>query len=791
MSQHHAPTTDAPAAQAGAVSLTIDGTVVSVAKGTSIYDAARQLGISIPALCHLPQMGIAAVGVCRACAVDLGGRNFAASCTRACEEGMKVQTASPALEASRKTLVELLLAEHPRPCKRHAETRDCELELLGEKYGLLKPLPRVSIDVSADEKSVLELQASFPKTPLDTLFSPRQAVKPTDTSNLSIAVDHSACILCDRCVRACGDIAGHEVIGRTHKGGLTSIGFGNDKPMGSPDSGCVNCGWCMVACPTGAITYSAGVPPKIHQEQDANAGAPLSLEYMKEVAILKESKISPQFLKRSEGGVVVRQYNKGEIICRQGRYGHTAFYIDSGSVDIYLETSLAALPAKQPSIVSRLKRKLRGGRGDAPDILQSPSRRRTFIPIDANVSLDVNDPIATLRAGDLFGEAACMSAQPRSATARAAENGTIVVIMTRNFLDILRRNPSFRQRFDRQYRSGSLRNHLRDNPLFRDAAVPADYLDSLVERAQLVAFAPGDVIIRQGDEADAFYLVRLGHVMVNKTFEDGSTLTLNYMTRGHFFGEIGLLLNEKRTANCTALDHVELVKITRADFDALRGQFPAVDEAVRKQAMTRKAWDSARFAQSRSMQKTSPQEAGSLDEYLRQSLYEGQSLLVLDLERCTRCDECVRACADAHGGVGRLLRDGLRYDKFLVTTSCRSCRDPLCLTQCPVDAIHREGGLPILIENHCIGCGSCIDNCPYGNIHKIEYEAQVRDAGTRAWKKQTVSKAVVCDLCVDQCLADGEDPSCVYACPHDAAFRVDGPSFFGLPVTPPHEKSTA
>ena len=371
---------------------------------------------------------------------------------RECEEGMKVATTSPALEESRKTLVELLLSEHPKPCKRHVESGDCELELLGEKYGLLKPLSRTApADKPANPAAAL--------ITFDTLFSPRHTVKPTDTSNLSITVDHSACIVCDRCVRACGEIAGHQVIGRSMKAGLTSIGFGNDKPMGDPSSGCVNCGWCMVACPTGAITYSAGVPPKLDPEEDADQGVELPLEYMKEVALLKESKISPQFLKRSEGGVAVKQFNKGEIICRQGRYGHTAFYIDSGKVDIYIETSLKPLPTKQSNFFGRLKERLRGGKDEVADVRQPHSQRRSFIPVDANVSLDIGNPIATLGPGDLVGEAACMSAQPRSATVRAAEDGTIVVIMTRNFLDILRRNPRFRQRFDQQYRRGVLSNH--------------------------------------------------------------------------------------------------------------------------------------------------------------------------------------------------------------------------------------------------------------------------------------------------------------------------------------------
>ena len=78
-----------------------------------------------------------------------------------------------------------------------------------------------------------------------------------------------------------------------------------------------------------------------------------------------------------------------------------------------------------------------------------------------------------------------------------------------------------------------------------------------------------------------------------------------------------------------------------------------------------------------------------VDQFLDQGLMEAQSLLVLDLERCTRCDQCVRACADAHDGVTRLIREGLRFDKYLVATSCRQCRDPLCMVGCPVGSIRR------------------------------------------------------------------------------------------------------
>ena len=124
-----------------------------------------------------------------------------------------------------------------------------------------------------------------------------------------------------------------------------------------------------------------------------------------------------------------------------------------------------------------------------------------------------------------------------------------------------------------------------------------------------------------------------------------------------------------------------------------------------------------------------------LERFLAQGLMEAQSLLVLDLEKCTRCDNCVRACADAHDGVTRLVREGLRFDKYLVATSCRQCRDPLCMVGCPVGSIRRRNSLEVIIEDWCIGCGLCAKNCPYGNINLHPFT--VRSGRSRGARPQS------------------------------------------------------
>jgi Fe-S-cluster-containing hydrogenase component 2 len=162
-----------------------------------------------------------------------------------------------------------------------------------------------------------------------------------------------------------------------------------------------------------------------------------------------------------------------------------------------------------------------------------------------------------------------------------------------------------------------------------------------------------------------------------------------------------------------------------------------------------------------------------MEEYVGQGLYEARSVLVLDLDTCTRCDECTRGCIQRHGteshGVPmpRMLRDGKRFANYMVATACRSCDTPHCMTGCPVDAIHRGKHLQIVIEDHCIGCGLCAANCPYGSIF-------IEPNQNHAEGLPAQPKAVNCDLCDSHDQRSTPNPSCVSSCPHDAAHRFTG-----------------
>src|SRR5262245_65817595 len=116
----------ATAALSGMVEITIDGKPVRVPEGTTVFDAARMNGIAIPTLCHLQNE--TPVGVCRLCVVDTGARVMAASCVWPVEPGLKVPTNSERVQAARKSLLELLMADHPSPCALLKSSGDCEVD---------------------------------------------------------------------------------------------------------------------------------------------------------------------------------------------------------------------------------------------------------------------------------------------------------------------------------------------------------------------------------------------------------------------------------------------------------------------------------------------------------------------------------------------------------------------------------------------------------------------------------------------------------------------------------------
>jgi Fe-S-cluster-containing hydrogenase component 2 len=621
-------------------------------------------------------------------------------------------------------------------------------------------------------------------------------------------VDHNACILCDRCIRACDVVKDNHVIGRMLKGYQARIAFDLDAPMGF--SSCVSCGECMTSCPTGALTFRRTVSSGLFEDRDPPA---VPIDISEELPGLHPEiqraleRVSPTFLDFNRGAIARRHFAAGQEICRQGEYGSTAFFLEAGTADIVLEKA-----GEKAGSGNGQRARLWGWMRRPSESRSDPSRqaRRNPIPVDAPVLLAPERPQATLVEGDLFGEMACMNGYPRSATVRAGAAGCTVLEMQRNVLDMIRRSRSYREMMERKYRERLVKTLLASVPLL--SGLDGALIDELSKSVGYRRCEPGEVILRQGAPAisgrdplaDGMFLVRSGFVRVGVD-RPGDQTVVNYLGPGSYFGEIGLLTGLPaealtaharepepelgrirqlvaagvRLATCTALDHVELVQLAPEDFLRVFSALPQkvrhtlVHEALERvrQAHPDLAARGAAGAAAVDLDAASVR-ATRLREFLDQGLMGAQSLLVLDLLKCTRCDECTKACSDTHGGVTRLIREGLRFDRFLVTSSCRSCHDPVCLVGCPVDAIHRRpGSNEIWIGDNCIGCGKCAENCPYGNInmHTVRPASDELVAIPR--------RATTCDQCHS---LPGHQPNCVVACPHDAAHRMQGAELWNL-----------
>jgi len=512
---------------------------------------------------------------------------------------------------------------------------------------------------------------------LDVLLKPpptpreRAGRRKLDASSPVFSVDHSACVLCDRCIRACDDVMENHVIGRTGKGNTAGIGFDLNDPMG--ESTCVQCGECMVSCPTTAITFKPIAPAKPRR----TAGR---AEVLSAVELLRDpvfDGMPPKFLLWQQGLVVRRQLRRGQVLCRKGEPGNTAFIIKSGRLE-----ALVTLEG------------VRASRGVGGML-------RFFQPLVYRAELTPEDLIA--------GEMACVSGSPRAADLRVVENAEVWELR-RNVLDRLMRLPTRRAKFEEKYRDRSLKDVLQDIELFGDLAQEeyeniADYLRA---RLSFLRVTPGQVIFRQGELANEAYLIRLGHIRVGvKRY--GNDLRVKTKGPGTIFGEIGLLalsardalknidqvdreiaaaLNSGadiptgvRTATVSALNHLELARVGRADFIEMLRRFPVLRRRTVEQSL-------------RSL-RSDIQVNPLMAEYVEQGLYEGQSILALDMDLCTRCDECTKGCIREHGDeshgvpITRLLRDGRHFGDYLVAVSCRSCTDPHCMSGCPVDSLHR------------------------------------------------------------------------------------------------------
>ncbi len=222
------------------LNVTINTQKLQVPEGTTILQAARQVGVTIPTLCNLEKRG--AIGACRVCLVDVeGARTLVAACSTPVTENMVVRTNTTHSRNARRQVLEMLLSEHDGNCQTCDRSGDCELRALAEEMGVTC-LP----------------------------YEGAKAKKKIDDSTPALVRDNAKCVKCRRCVTVCSEVQGVGALHPQGRGFQTEIGPAFTRDLG--DVACVQCGQCAAICPVGAITEKSQIPavwkalenPKLH-----------------------------------------------------------------------------------------------------------------------------------------------------------------------------------------------------------------------------------------------------------------------------------------------------------------------------------------------------------------------------------------------------------------------------------------------------------------------------------------------------------------------------------------------
>ncbi|HVR41183.1 MAG TPA: cyclic nucleotide-binding domain-containing protein [Thermoanaerobaculia bacterium] len=410
----------------------------------------------------------------------------------------------------------------------------------------------------------------------------------------------------------------------------------------------------------------------------------------------------------------VREYRDGEVIIRQNDYTSDFLIIATGRVELW----------------------------------KRPEKSTTDVKV------------AELTAGNFFGEMSLISGRRRTATARAVGDTRMIEIPRKAILKLLASAPRAKALVDQAFMLRAFGGYL-------FPGIPEAQLGALVDKAEIDNLGKEAVVFREGDPADTFYLIRNGMVKIAKHSGE-KEVVLSYLVAGNFFGEGALFSEGRRTATVTTIFPSDLIRLSKHDFDTFLAAHPDLREAPQRKLEERRI--------AGLIAEATPGSGNILNDLIREEVVMGTQTLIIDEHKCIRCSNCVKACEGVHDdGQARISLTGIKFYNLLAPNSCWQCENPLCMLDCPPDAIVRDPRGEVYIKNNCIGCGNCERNCPYGNIFMVHKEPErsifswVASLFRKAKEdevEQTV--AVKCDLCRE--IKGG--PACVRSCPTGAAIRL-------------------
>lgn len=525
----------------------------------------------------------------------------------------------------------------------------------------------------------------------------------------------------------------------------------------------------------------------------------------------------------------------GEVIVRAGDYGASAFMVLGGGVRVVLDPlapeqlgrrdtpklswaeSVLSWMGRSPYAESRTEDQVNADTSGTRTG-ETDGRAAVFLQ-DFGVLLAGRNTMQ-LGPGDMFGEIAAMYRTPHSATVIAECEATLVEIRWQG-LRLLQRDAKFAARIEQHYREAWLLPTLQNIPLFR--FVPEEKLIRVAQSTMLRSFgrlewnadyrktrklpaqeqiASEQIVSAEGSMPTELVVVRSGFARTSYA-HGASHRTTAYLGAGQIFGLREVAYNSLRpstlpplmlTQTMRAVGFVDTLHIPIeavaieimphirrselppefADFAKLESD--GSDRRLELRSKPKVSGDPSVVA-IRSTEEVDAQtgfridDTGRMEFVVQHRLFNGEQAMVIDLHRCTRCDDCVRACASTHDGNPRFVREGVSHGRLQFVQACMHCSDPVCMIGCPTGAIHRNSanGVIQIEESICVGCGVCANSCPYENIRMMEISAPDGRPYVDKEKGLPIVKATKCDLCQQQ----PSGPACVAACPHDALTRID------------------
>ncbi|MEK6230230.1 MAG: 4Fe-4S dicluster domain-containing protein [Luteolibacter sp.] len=507
----------------------------------------------------------------------------------------------------------------------------------------------------------------------------------------------------------------------------------------------------------------------------------------------------------------IRIYEPGEIVVRRGDYGTSAYLVLGGEIEVVLKPHLdprllgRAATGKKKGFASRLAQLWSNNpepEGWDEKSLRVSDKFQNSVNTDHNSvflqdfpKIISNTETAALTEGQMFGEISALSRMPRTATVVASKSGTrLLEFSWQGLRDLMKYDAALKEQIDSNYRKYSLSSFLAKVPIFSHLEVNSPEFQALCIEAQLQTFGDygwsgeykklatdGDpatkanepLVVKEGEYCNGIYLVRAGFCRVSQKYGGGDR-TLKYIGAGKIFGFEDIARQQNNPEDdihslftLRAMGYADLIFIPTATLVKYvpAGQLKAdLPDGIAGEAKPQKKM-SDRLAEEGIHPPT------NLMEFVaEQRFFNGTQSMVIDMDLCTRCDDCVRACASTHDGNPRFLRHGPMMDNLMVANACMHCVDPVCMIGCPTGAIHRtsHGGEVVINPASCIGCTICANNCPYDSIRMVE----VRTNKGQFWvddNQKPLLKATKCDLCIEQT----SGPACQNACPHDALTRAD------------------